>query len=202
MLYTNQYAIEDFSEQLLMSPTVNFNSISSEQNNQMDFSAQNSYLQYSSFYDYGVQSSQEAYNQLQLQQQSYQNQEEIYSYQNYQNITSCTSHGGSTSDFESEMDTSYNYDYQSLTYHTSQGDESMESSQHAKRKRKRVLNKIQRHEATMREKRRMIKLNTAFEDLRKVLPINEIAKNKISRAETLKSAIDYIHRMSQLLSLV
>jgi hypothetical protein len=69
----------------------------------------------------------------------------------------------------------------------------------SKRKRKRVLNRLQRAEATMREKRRMLKLNKAFEELRKVLPISEFAKNKLSRAETLKSAIEYIDRMSQML---
>jgi hypothetical protein len=69
----------------------------------------------------------------------------------------------------------------------------------SKRKRKRVLNRLQRAEATMREKRRMLKLNKAFEELRKVLPISEFAKNKLSRAETLKSAIEYIDKMSQML---
>lgn len=70
-----------------------------------------------------------------------------------------------------------------------------------KRKRKRVLNQTQRVEATQREKRRMLKLNKAFEELRKVLPISEFAKNKLSRAETLKSTIEYIERMSQLLTI-
>ena len=70
-----------------------------------------------------------------------------------------------------------------------------------KRKRKRILNRLQRAEATMREKRRMLKLNKAFEDLRKVLPISEFAKNKLSRAETLKSAIEYIEKMTELLLL-
>lgn len=75
------------------------------------------------------------------------------------------------------------------------------SSSSSKRKRKRVLNRLQRAEATMREKRRMLKLNKAFEELRKVLPISEFAKNKLSRAETLKSAIEYIEKMSQLLTI-
>lgn len=70
-----------------------------------------------------------------------------------------------------------------------------------KRKRKRILNRLQRAEATMREKRRMLKLNKAFEELRKVLPISEFAKNKLSRAETLKSAIEYIEKMSEMLSI-
>ena len=74
-------------------------------------------------------------------------------------------------------------------------------SQSAKRKRKRILNRLQRAEATMREKRRMLKLNKAFEELRKVLPISELAKNKLSRAETLKSAIEYIEKMSELLTI-
>ena len=70
-----------------------------------------------------------------------------------------------------------------------------------KRKRKRILNRLQRAEATMREKRRMLKLNKAFEELRKVLPVSDFAKNKLSRAETLKSAIEYIENMSELLSI-
>jgi len=74
-------------------------------------------------------------------------------------------------------------------------------SRAAKRKRKRILNHLQRQEATQREKRRMLKLNKAFEDLRKVLPISEFAKNKLSRAETLKSAIEYIEQMSEMLTI-
>jgi hypothetical protein len=71
--------------------------------------------------------------------------------------------------------------------------------QQLKRKRKRILNKIQREEATMREKRRMLKLNKAFEELRKALPLSEFSKNKLSRADTLKSAIEYIERMVEML---
>lgn len=72
----------------------------------------------------------------------------------------------------------------------------------SKRKRKRVLNRMQRAEATMREKRRMLKLNRAFEDLRKVLPSQQYApKNKLSRAETLKGAIEHIDYLSKLLSI-
>ena len=69
----------------------------------------------------------------------------------------------------------------------------------SKRKRKRVLNGVQRAEATQREKRRMLKLNRAFEELRKVLPVTEFARNKLSRSETLKSAIDYINLMFDML---
>ncbi|CAF0794954.1 unnamed protein product [Didymodactylos carnosus] len=73
------------------------------------------------------------------------------------------------------------------------------STMSSKRKRKRILNGVQRQEATQREKRRMLKLNKAFEDLRKVLPVSEFARNKLSRAETLKSAIDYINLMTDML---
>lgn len=75
-------------------------------------------------------------------------------------------------------------------------------SSNGKKKRKRILNKLQRQEATLREKRRMLKLNKAFEELRKVLPITEFAKNKLSRAETLKSAIEYIEKLSELLEII
>ncbi|CAF0736873.1 unnamed protein product [Brachionus calyciflorus] len=84
---------------------------------------------------------------------------------------------------------------------SNQLEESVSGEIGMKRKRKRILNRFQRAEATMREKRRMLKLNKAFEELRKVLPISEFAKNKLSRSETLKSAIEYIERMSQLLTL-
>ncbi|CAF1014860.1 unnamed protein product [Didymodactylos carnosus] len=73
------------------------------------------------------------------------------------------------------------------------------STMSSKRKRKRILNGVQRQEATQREKRRMFKLNKAFEDLRKVLPVSEFARSKFSRAETLKSAIDYINLMTDML---
>jgi hypothetical protein len=74
-----------------------------------------------------------------------------------------------------------------------------QQQQQTKRKRKRILNRVQRAEATIREKRRMLKLNKAFEDLRRVLPLSEFSKEKLSRADTLKSAIEYIQRMSDLL---
>lgn len=75
------------------------------------------------------------------------------------------------------------------------------NSASAKRKRKRILNRIQRAEATQREKRRMLKLNKAFEELRTVLPISDFARNKLSRAETLKSAIEHIEYLSGLLAI-
>ncbi|KAL7672037.1 hypothetical protein ACOME3_006935 [Neoechinorhynchus agilis] len=68
-----------------------------------------------------------------------------------------------------------------------------------KRKRKRVLNYVQRIEATKREKKRMLKLNVAFEQLRSVLPLPSFARAKLSRVETLRSAIDYIRSMIEIL---
>ncbi|KAI0990580.1 hypothetical protein GJ496_008768 [Pomphorhynchus laevis] len=66
-----------------------------------------------------------------------------------------------------------------------------------KRKRKRVLNPVQRVEATFREKKRMLKLNWAFEQLRRVLPETSCnGKSKLSRVETLRTAMDYIQTMS------
>jgi hypothetical protein len=94
-----------------------------------------------------------------------------------------------------------NNSYQQMFRQTQISSNGNNGSNGGKRKRKRILNRLQRAEATMREKRRMLKLNKAFEELRKVLPISEFAKNKLSRAETLKSAIEYIEKMSELLSL-
>jgi len=134
-----------------------------------------------------------------LQKDAYQNSHEYFYIQsqscpanNYQ-TTSSNSDGsimlGEESDDDSDGD---EYELGDLTASASGGQ---------KRKRKRVLNRVQRAEATQREKRRMLKLNRAFEELRKVLPITEFAKNKLSRAETLKSAIEYIDRLAQLLAI-
>lgn len=67
-------------------------------------------------------------------------------------------------------------------------------------KRKRILNKYQRAEATKRERRRMFRLNEAFENLRQALPISELTKAKLSRIETLKFAIEYIDSMINFLN--
>ncbi|CAF0775496.1 unnamed protein product [Adineta ricciae] len=91
-------------------------------------------------------------------------------------------------------------DDEDSTYHVATSGQRRQTRPNgSKRKRKRVLNGVQRAEATQREKRRMLKLNRAFEDLRKVLPVTEFARNKLSRSETLKSAIDYINLMFDML---
>ena len=63
--------------------------------------------------------------------------------------------------------------------------------------KKRKLNRQQRDEATIREKHRMLKLNKAYAQLRLVLPVEN--KCKLSRIETLRTAINYIHLLNQLL---
>ena len=60
-----------------------------------------------------------------------------------------------------------------------------------KPKRKRVQSKTQRRAANVRERRRMVYLNDAFDNLRKILPAFSYEKN-LSRIETLKLAIKYI----------
>ncbi|XP_041366587.1 pancreas transcription factor 1 subunit alpha-like [Gigantopelta aegis] len=65
------------------------------------------------------------------------------------------------------------------------------ASQCSKPKRKRVQSKTQRKEANVRERKRMVYLNDAFENLRKILPAFSYEKN-LSRIETLKLAIKYI----------
>lgn len=105
---------------------------------------------------------------------------------NYANAA--TSSSSSSSSISSSSSSSSNHNnLSSMAATTSSG----------KRKRKRILNRSQRAEATLREKRRMLKLNKAFEDLRKVLPDYELAKNKLSRADTLKFAIEYINSMTK-----
>lgn len=64
-------------------------------------------------------------------------------------------------------------------------------------RKKRKLNGQQRDEATIREKHRMLKLNKAYSQLRLVLPVEN--KSKLSRIETLRTAVNYIHILSQLL---
>lgn len=64
-------------------------------------------------------------------------------------------------------------------------------------RKKRQLNGQQRDEATIREKHRMLKLNKAYAQLRLVLPVEN--KCKLSRIETLRTAVNYIHLLSELL---
>lgn len=64
-------------------------------------------------------------------------------------------------------------------------------------RKKRKLNGQQRDEATVREKHRMLKLNKAYAQLRLVLPVEN--KCKLSRIETLRTAVNYIHLLNQLL---
>lgn len=64
-------------------------------------------------------------------------------------------------------------------------------------RKKRKLNGQQRDEATIREKHRMLKLNKAYAQLRVVLPVEN--KLKLSRIETLRTAVNYIHLLNQLL---
>ena len=66
-------------------------------------------------------------------------------------------------------------------------------------RKKRKLNGQQRDEATIREKHRMLKLNRAYAQLRLVLPVEN--KSKLSRIETLRTAVNYIHLLNQLLQL-
>ena len=65
-------------------------------------------------------------------------------------------------------------------------------------KRKRKINKNQRSAANMRERRRMVHLNDAFEVLRETIPVFPYEK-KLSRIQTLKLAIDYISFMTEFL---
>jgi hypothetical protein len=64
-------------------------------------------------------------------------------------------------------------------------------------RKKRKLNGQQRDEATVREKHRMLKLNKAYAQLRLVLPVEN--KCKLSRIETLRTAVNYIDLLNQLL---
>ncbi|GFR87363.1 pancreas transcription factor 1 subunit alpha [Elysia marginata] len=69
-----------------------------------------------------------------------------------------------------------------------------------RRRRKRVQTPVQRSAANMRERRRMCHLNDAFNYLKEHLP-NVKDKKKLSRIQTLKAAIYYIHLLRDSLKL-
>lgn len=78
----------------------------------------------------------------------------------------------------------------------SHGNKSSTVSQ--KPKRKRVINKVQRKAANIRERRRMVTLNEAFERLKQRIPRGSKDK-KLSRIDTLRTAISYITSMQKML---
>ncbi|ELT89042.1 hypothetical protein CAPTEDRAFT_80499, partial [Capitella teleta] len=67
-----------------------------------------------------------------------------------------------------------------------------------KPKRKRVINRVQRKAANVRERRRMVTLNDAFEHLKTRIP-RGIKDKKLSRIDTLRTAISYITNMQKML---
>ncbi|XP_020855637.1 fer3-like protein [Phascolarctos cinereus] len=66
-------------------------------------------------------------------------------------------------------------------------------------KRKRVITSAQRQAANIRERKRMLNLNEAFDQLRKKVPTFAYEK-RLSRIETLRLAIVYISFMTELLA--
>ena len=67
-----------------------------------------------------------------------------------------------------------------------------------KAKRKRIITHEQRKAANVRERRRMLSLNEAFDQLRRTVPTFAYEK-KLSRIETLRLAITYINFLACLL---
>lgn len=67
-----------------------------------------------------------------------------------------------------------------------------------KPKRKRIITCEQRHAANIRERRRMVSLNDAFDILRRSVPTFSYEK-KLSRIETLRLAITYMAFLSEIL---
>ncbi|KAK6165757.1 hypothetical protein SNE40_022618 [Patella caerulea] len=70
-----------------------------------------------------------------------------------------------------------------------------------KKRRRRKQTPVQRGAANLRERKRMFYLNDAFDDLKKSLPKKD-NKSRLSRIDTLKTAIDYIQSLSELLKIV
>ncbi|CAL1543899.1 unnamed protein product [Lymnaea stagnalis] len=73
------------------------------------------------------------------------------------------------------------------------------STENGRRRRKRIQTPNQRSAANMRERRRMCHLNVAFDRLKEHLP-NIKDKKKLSRIQTLKAAIYYIHLLQDSLT--
>lgn len=74
------------------------------------------------------------------------------------------------------------------------------STENGRRRRKRIQTPNQRSAANMRERRRMCHLNVAFDRLKEHLP-NVKDKKKLSRIQTLKAAIYYIHLLQDSLTI-
>ena len=77
--------------------------------------------------------------------------------------------------------------------------ETTEATPREKRKRRRIISPTQRVAANLRERRRMVNLNDAYDGLRTLLPTFSHEKN-LSRVHTLKLAVDYIAFMKDMLT--
>ncbi|CAF0800792.1 unnamed protein product [Didymodactylos carnosus] len=86
---------------------------------------------------------------------------------------------------------------QQMSLYLSSTDTTKQTKLSSNYRKKRKLNTIQREEATVREKHRMLKLNRAYSQLRYVLPVEN--KFKLSRIETLRTACNYISMLADLL---
>lgn len=95
------------------------------------------------------------------------------------------------------MDSEEDFFYNNISYSTPYHHQEHSTSAPIRKKRK--LNGQQRDEATVREKHRMLKLNKAYAQLRITLPVEN--KSKLSRIETLRTAVNYIRVLQQLLEL-
>ena len=62
-----------------------------------------------------------------------------------------------------------------------------------------VIKRIRRVKANDRERNRMHNLNEALDRLRKHLPAGKCDDNKMTKIETLKSALEYIQTLARLL---
>jgi hypothetical protein len=88
--------------------------------------------------------------------------------------------------------------YHQVPVATTSGSTSKSSKNSSKPKRKRVITRVQRKAANVRERRRMVTLNDAFEQLKLQIPRGAKEK-KLSRIDTLRTAISYITSMQKML---
>nr|XP_006814564.1 PREDICTED: myoblast determination protein 1 homolog [Saccoglossus kowalevskii] len=70
---------------------------------------------------------------------------------------------------------------------------------YCRQKKKRTFTASQRRAANIRERRRMVNLNEAFDKLRETVPMLP-HESRLSRVDTLKQAINYISFMTDILS--
>ncbi|XP_064648522.1 pancreas transcription factor 1 subunit alpha-like [Lineus longissimus] len=110
-----------------------------------------------------------------------------------------TSEGPSSPSFPSSPSSCSNYSYSDVENHVSGRHFQKHSTSSKHVKGKNPLRRVQqRYAANQRERKRMKSINDAFEGLRERIPEAK-ADKKMSKVDTLRSAIDYIQQLADVL---